>query len=99
MDLQEVLMALFCKVLYPKNISRDVDDKASFSIGAPSITVKNGSTNLTSGNIYEVGTSLSFSSTSKLYSKSLPTRYVSRLLHGKDNSLLLSSGLNYFRLH
>ena len=82
MDLQEVLMALFCKVLYPKNISRDVDDKASFSIGAPSITVKNGSTNLTSGNIYEVGTSLSFSSTSKLYSKSLPTRYVRNMDYG-----------------
>lgn len=84
MDLQEVLMALFCKVLYPTGISRDVDDKASFSIAAPAITMKlqNTETKLTSGNIYEVGKALSFVAESKTYSKSLPVRYVRNMTYG-----------------
>ena len=82
-DLQNLLMALFCKILYPKNIERNNTAKASFSIAAPSIEIKNGNTILKDSYIYEVGTSVTFSSSSaEKYTISTPTRYVKNMEYG-----------------
>lgn len=101
-DLQNLLMALFCKILYPKNIERNSTADASFSIAAPSIEIKNGNTSLKDSYIYEVGTSVTFSSSSAAkYTVDTPTRYVKNMEYGytiydaETSSYIGGSGKQY----
>lgn len=82
-DLQNLLTALFCKILYPTADRSNISGTASFSLPAVTITTKNSNDETINTGTYEVGTIIKTSDiTNKNYSVSLPTRKVTGMKYG-----------------